>query len=297
MRRTVAPLAALALVSLVLTGCSSSAGTKEENGDERVSVIASFYPLAFIAEQVGGNSISVVNLTKAGVEPHDLELTPSQVASLSSTDLLFYIKGFNPAMDKAVAQSTIKNVVDVSSLEELPSPEAEITGNDPHIWQDPAKYSEMASRFEKVLAEIDPAHSQKYAANLATFKGALFDLDTEFRAGLATCERKEIITSHSAFGYLAKRYHLIQVGILGLSPDAEPSPKRLNEIAKQVRRDKITTIFFESLLSPKVAKTLASDLKIKAEVLDPIEGVGENQTYFSVMESNLVALRKALNCS
>ena len=297
MRRIFLPVAFVVLASILLTGCSSSGASKNESGTEKVSVVASFYPLAFIAEQVGGSSISVVNLTKSGVEPHDLELAPSQVASLSATDLLFYIKGFNPAMDKAVSQSTIKNVIDVSSLEELPSPEAQIAGNDPHIWQDPVKYGEMASRFEKVLVRIDPARSQKYASNLAKFKKSLMKLDTEFRTGLAACERSEIITSHSAFGYLAKRYHLVQVGILGLSPDAEPSPKRLNEIAKQVKRDKITTIFFESILSPKVAKTLASDLKIKAEVLDPIEGVGENQTYFSVMESNLVALRKALNCN
>lgn len=295
MRKYLRVIVALSVLSVALAGCSSSSTSK--SSDTKIKVVAGFYPLAFVAQEVGGNHVSVENLTGPGVEPHDLELTPSQVASFGTADIVFYIKGFNPAIDNAIAQSTMRNAVDVSSLEELPSSDNEIVGNDPHIWQDPTKYSQAASIFARAISKVDRANSKSYENNLATLKSSLGELDSKFKSGLAVCQRKEIVTSHSAFGYLAKRYKLVQIGILGLSPDAEPSPKRLNEIALQVKRDKITTIFFESLLSPKVAQTLASDLKIKTAVLDPIEGVGKNQTYFSVMESNLSALRKALSCT
>ncbi|MFM2263944.1 MAG: hypothetical protein RLY81_296, partial [Actinomycetota bacterium] len=128
------------------------------------------------------------------------------------------------------------------------------------------------------------------------FVEQLEGLDADFTSGLASCERRLIVTSHAAFGYLADAYNLEQEAISGLSPESEPTPKRLNEIGKEAKADGTTTIFFETLASPKVAQTLADDLNISAAVLDPIEGIGEGQTYFSIMESNLAALRKALNC-
>lgn len=288
-------VATISALSVALAGCSSSDGIKSSVG--KIKVIAGFYPLAFVAEKIGGDHVVVENLTRAGVEPHDLELTPSQTASLAKADIVFYIKGFSSAIDNAIAQSTINNVVDVSSLEDLASIEKQIVGNDAHIWQDPTRYSKVASIFAKKISTIDPENSKYYSDNLIRLKSSLTNLDLEFRSGLTACERREIITSHSAFGYLARRYKLVQIGISGLSPDAEPSPKRLNEIAVQIKRDKITTVFFESLLSPKIAQTLASDLKIKTAVLDPIEGVNKGQTYFTVMESNLAALREALGCT
>lgn len=294
MRKHLPLITFIAALSLPLAGCSSTNSTDSTNG--KVKVIASFYPLAFVAQKIGGNLVSVENLVPPGVEPHDLELTPSQVASLSKADIVFYIKGLQPAVDKAITQSTIKNVVDVSSLEELPGVSPEIVGNDPHIWNDPIKYGKVASIFAQKISQIDAQNSSAYAANLSSFLTRLEKLNNKFTDGLSRCVRNEIVTSHSAFSYMAKRYGLIQIGIAGLSPEAEPSPKRLNEIALLIKRDKITTIFFEALLSPKIAETLASDLKIKTAVLDPIEGVSKGQTYFSVMESNLAALREVLAC-
>jgi len=294
MKRFSGIVVTLAALSVALAGCSSPDVIKSPSRE--IKVIAEFYPLAFAAEKIGSNHVVVENLTKPGVEPHDLELTPVQVASLAKADIVFYIKGFSPAIDNAIAQSTIHNVLDVSSLEALSSVDKQIVGNDPHIWQDPMTYAQAVSLFTKRMSLIDPGNSKTYSGNLLNLTKSLISLDLEFRAGLTTCDRREIVTSHSAFGYLARRYKLVQISILGLSPDAEPSPKRMNEIAIQVKRDKITTIFFESLLSPKVAQTLASDLRIKTAVLDPIEGVKKGQTYFTVMESNLASLRKALNC-
>jgi len=294
MRKYPLLIAFIAGLSLTLAGCSSTNSADSTNG--KIEVIASFYPLAFVAQEIGGSLVTVENLVPPGVEPHDLELTPSQVASLSKASIVFYIKGLQPAVDKAITQSTIRNTVDVSSLEELPGVDPQIVGNDPHIWNDPIKYSEVASIFAEKISQIDAQNSSTYTTNLANFLTQLKELNNKFTDGLSRCVRNEIVTSHSAFGYMAKRYGLIQIGIAGLSPEAEPSPKRLNEIALLIKRDKITTVFFEALLSPKIAETLASDLKIKTAVLDPIEGTSEGQTYFSIMESNLAALREALAC-
>jgi zinc transport system substrate-binding protein len=168
--------------------------------------------------------------------------------------------------------------------------------NDPHVWLDPERLVVVAKAVAAKLSEVDPDNSETYATNLTAFVEQLEGLDADFTSGLASCERRLIVTSHAAFGYLADAYNLEQEAISGLSPESEPTPKRLNEIGKEAKADGTTTIFFETLASPKVAQTLADDLNISAAVLDPIEGIGEGQTYFSIMESNLAALRKALNC-
>jgi zinc transport system substrate-binding protein len=168
--------------------------------------------------------------------------------------------------------------------------------SDPHVWLDPERLIVVAKAVAAKLSEVDPDNSETYATNLTAFVEQLEGLDADFTSGLASCERRLIVTSHAAFGYLADAYNLEQEAISGLSPESEPTPKRLNEIGKEAKADGTTTIFFETLASPKVAQTLADDLNISAAVLDPIEGIGEGQTYFSIMESNLAALRKALNC-
>jgi zinc transport system substrate-binding protein len=168
--------------------------------------------------------------------------------------------------------------------------------NDPHVWLDPERLVVVAKAVAAKLSEVDPDNSEVFATNLAVFVAELETLDQKFLTGLASCERDLIVTAHAAFGYLADAYGLSQEAIAGLSPESEPTPKRLNEIGKEAKADGTTTIFFETLASPKVAQTLADDLNIEAAVLDPIEGISKGQTYFSIMESNLDALRKALNC-
>jgi zinc transport system substrate-binding protein len=167
--------------------------------------------------------------------------------------------------------------------------------NDPHVWLDPERLIVVAKAVASKFSEVDPANSEKFEGNLASFVTKLEDLDKKFVSGLGSCERNLIVTSHAAFGYLADAYGLTQEAISGLSPESEPT-KRLNEIGKEAKADGTTTIFFETLASPKVAQTLADDLNIEAAILDPIEGISEGQTYFSIMESNLKALQKALNC-
>ena len=312
MKKKLSILAVITSLGLILSGCSSSDSNSDASG---IKVVAAMYPLEFVATAIGGDLVSVENFTPPGVEPHDLELTPSQVVSLDDADLLLFISGFQPALEEAAQQSAPANSLDVLTIEGLnllaapkddhgtedkdageESHSDEEMVSDPHVWLDPERLVVIAKAVASKLSEVDPDNSEVYATNLAAFVAELETLDQKFLTGLASCERDLIVTSHAAFGYLADAYGLSQEAIAGLSPESEPTPKRLNEIGKEAKADGTTTIFFETLASPKIAQTLADDLNIEAAVLDPIEGISEGQTYFSIMESNLEALRKALNC-
>jgi zinc transport system substrate-binding protein len=283
----------VAAAALVLGACSPGGA-----GDGRPSVLASFYPLQLVAQQVGGDRIDVTSLTPPGAEPHDLELSPAQVSRVGTADLVVYLSHFQPAVDDAVAAAPPAHVVDAATLTTL-QPLAGATGTiDPHFWLDPSRMPAVAHAVADQLSVIDPAGAATYAAN-ATALSARFDaLDAAYASGLATCADRAFVTSHAAFGYLAARYHLEQVAISGLDPEADPSPDRLAEIGRLVKDRGIRTIFFETLVSPKVAQTLAADLGVDARVLDPLEGVGDpSQDYFSIAEANLSALKMALSCS
>jgi zinc transport system substrate-binding protein len=288
----------LVLIAAVLaTACGARAA---ESG--RTKIVAAFYPLAWLAQQVGGPDVAVENLTKPGAEPHDLELTPRQVIDTDKADLAFYIRGVQPAVDAAVAQHAKDHALDAASLvTTLPAPqdEAQHSPEDPHLWLDPLRFATVATALGRRLAAVDHENAARYRSRAAQVVARLDALDGEFRAGLRRCERKEIITSHSAFGYLAARYGLRQVGITGLDPESEPSPKRVADLAALVRRTGATTVFTETLVSPKTADALAREAGVRTEVLDPVEGVrpGSGDDYFSVMRRDLSTLRTALECS
>ncbi|WP_019136842.1 metal ABC transporter substrate-binding protein [Cellulomonas massiliensis] len=308
-RRPTVPLAAAGLVTagLVLAGCQGGTGTPGT-----VDVLASFYPLQLVSERVGGDHVRVQSLTPPGAEPHDVELSPAQVAKLSSADLVVYLSGFQAAVDDAVEQTGPQDVLDAADVVDLePAHEDEHDGEehtaddghehgdlDPHFWLDPTRLAAVVPAVEQRLAALDPEHASEFAANAAELTRELTALDEEYAAGLRTCEQRTFVTSHAAFGYLAERYDLEQVAISGVDPEAEPSPARLAEVEREVREQGVTTIFFETLVSPKVAQTLAADLGVRTAVLDPIEGVTEEGSdYFSVARDNLEALRVALSCS
>ena len=298
-----AALVGASLASL-LSGCSRSGSAAEV---DRVSVVASFYPLAEAASRVGGDLVSVENLTPPGVEPHDLELAPDDIEAIATADVIVYLGGgFQPAAEDALAEA--EHAVTVDALNAVatnaaPASEAEegLTV-DPHVWLDPARYEEIVRAVADALAKADPANEATYAANAQAYVAQIAALDEEFRTGLSDCERTTIVTSHEAFGYLADAYGLTQVGILGLSPEAEPDPRRLAELRDLVEREGVTTIFAEELVSPKVAETLASEAGVQVAVLNPIESLTDAQEkagedYLSLMRENLDTLRKALDCA
>lgn len=340
-KKSTGAIAAFASLSLVLSACSSatedaSPSQSASATGEVVIVHAAFYPLEFLAKTIGGDQIQVVSLTVPGAEPHDMELTPVQVAELENTSLALYIEGFMPAVDEAIEASVPDRALDLSTTVTLLEGEAhsEEEGHsdegghsddeghsdeeahsdeeghsdeeahdhgayDPHIWLDPANMISMANAVSGRLIAIDPARSDLYSANTAALVAELEALDQEFTSGLANCEQKEIVTSHDAFGYLANAYGFEQHGIAGLSPDTEPSPARLVEISEMVIAEGITTIYYETLVSPAIAETVANETGATTAVLDPIEGLveGSTDTFITVMQANLQALIKGQTCS
>ena len=282
-------LIASALALAALAAC----GGENDAGSDRRTVVASFYPLQYAAKLVGGGGVDVSNLTPPGVEPHDLELTPRDVARVRDADVVLYLDaGFQPAVDDAV-ENAKGEVVDLLQGFELREGVGDETVSDPHVWLDPLSYARVVDRLGSVLDSPDRA--QQLGDRLRA-------LDQEFRSGLASCARQELVTSHAAFGYLATRYDLVQVPITGVAPEAEPTPRALEDVVRRVREGDATTIFFETLVSPRVADTVARETGARTAVLNPIEGLTKEQVargddYFTLMRANLRALRKALGCS
>jgi zinc transport system substrate-binding protein len=300
-RLPIRQLTLVALATMAAVSCSSSTG----GGDARLRVVAGFYPLAEAASRVGGSLVSVENLTPPGVEPHDLELTPQEIADIQQADVVLYLgQGFAPAVEQAVADAKgiAVDLLDGIPLRPgAPAEGEEVPVTDPHAWLDPVLYRRLVDRVEAALAEARPEDASTFEANAAAFDADLTRLDDEYRRKLTDCTRSVIVTSHAAFGYLAARYGLIQEPIAGLSPEAEPSAQRLAQLAGLVRRDGVTTIFTEELVSPKVAETLANEVGVSTAVLNPLEGlttmeIAAGKDYVSVMTNNLATLARALGC-
>jgi zinc transport system substrate-binding protein len=310
--------------SLLLAAACSTVGEPSSAQTGQLRVVTAFYPLQFVAERVAGQHGSVSSLTHPGAEPHDVELTPRQVASVSDADAVVFIKGFQPAVDEAVAQSGNEHVLDTTSVVPLQTEAEEHAhdhaadspadehgadehaeeghdpgGLDPHVWLNPVNMVTITDAVVAQLSGIDPDQAADYRANGATLEAELKQLDASYAEGLKTCDRREFITSHAAFGYLAERYALTQIGISGLAPDAEPSPARIAAVQQEAKAHGVTTIFYETLVSPAVATSIAGDLGLSTDVLDPIEAVtaeSRGDNYIAVMQSNLVALEKANGC-
>src|SRR3954468_1563074 len=289
---------ALALTLLVAVGLLSACSVKDSGEPE---VVASFYPLQYVAQRVVGEHAEVTNLTAPGVEPHDVELSPRQVARISGATAVFYEKGLQPAVDDAVKNNGPDHRVDAAAAVHLRHGDSSEGGDvDPHFWLDPALLAQAAQKFTAEMSRADPAHAADFAAGNDRLQIDLQRLDRDYRTGLAHCTTRTVVVSHDAFEYLGARYGLDVHPITGLSPDAEPSARPLSELADLSRKDKITTVFSERLASPRLADTLAGDLGIHTAVLDPIEGLTSSNSdddYLSLMRANLEALREAGECS
>jgi zinc transport system substrate-binding protein len=313
-RRRLIPAAAVtAATALGLGTLSACSGDSAAAGNtDKFDVVASFYPMAFLAEQIGGDHVEVTSLTQPGQEPHDLEISAKQTAQLQESDAVLYLKNLQPSVDDAVAQSEVRTKIDAATLTSLEEHGNEVGGHaaehdhehgeeeggkDPHIWLDPVRYAEVAEGVGKAFEKADPDHAADYKKNTEALVEKLNGLDTQFRTGLKNTRTKVFITTHAAFGYLAERYGLTEEAINGLDPESEPSASRVKDLEKMAKADGVTTVFYETLVSDKTAKTIAGDANLKTDVLDPIEGItskSRGDDYFQVMESNLKALQTAL---
>lgn len=306
----------VAATALLLTGCTAVA----DDAGDRPQVLAAIYPLQFVAEQVAGELAVVGSVTPQGAEPHDLELAPAQVRALGAADVVVYVAGFQPALDEAVAAQAPGVVIDATAElglalshedeedehDEEGEDEHDDDGDhsdhdhdgDPHFWLDPTLLARLAAPIAHALGDLDPTNADTYTANAERLVGELAQIDEEYATGLASCERSVVVVSHEAYGYLAERYGLTQVGLSGLDPEGEPSPARLREIRATIAEFDVTTVFTESLVNPKAAEVLAEDLGLVTALLDPIEAqTHADADYRDVMRSNLDALTVALGCA
>ena len=279
----------LILIGVVVVGTVTAAFAAggDSGRPSATRVVAAFYPLAYAAEQIGGTRVHVTNLTPAGAEPHDLELSPDDVLAVKDAGLVLLMgHGFQPQLERAAGDANGR------SLSLLDTPGVDRRGNDPHVWLDPLRYALIVRAIGTAL------HAEPAAARLVS---RLHALDREFRAGLEHCTRREVVTSHAAFGYLAQRYGLRQISVEGLSPEAEPTPRQLARVISRVRSSGATTVYAEPLASPRVARTVSRATDATVAVLDPLEGLTPKELdrgadYFTVMHANLAALRTGLGC-
>ena len=309
--RAAALTAALSLSVAALAACgsdddSTSADSVIDNG---LTVVASFYPLQFVSERILGEQGTVTSLTKAGAEPHDLELTPQDVADVGEASLIVYLSRFQSAVDDAVdseAKDTAFDAADGANLDLTYTPieegeeETEEAGaTDPHFWLDPTRLADVSDELAQRLGELDSNHAKAYTDRAADLRADLEALDADMKEGLATCENKDLVTSHNAFGYLAQRYGLTQVGITGLTPEEEPSAGDLAAVTDFVKQNDVSTIYYETLISPAIAETVAKETGARTAVLDPLEGLNdesEGKDYFEVMRANLENLKAGQPC-
>ena len=308
--RRLTPALLVAVLAVSACGSDAEAPAAASTSTEPLDVVASFYPLQFLAERVGGDRVEVSSLTKPGAEPHDLELAPGDLAGVADADLVVYLSGFQPSVDEAVTGEAAGKAFDAKDsadlsltytpIEEGAEATEEAGSTDPHFWLDPTRLRAVGTALAARMAQADPAGKADFEANAAALGTELGALDGELEAGLADCANPDLVTSHNAFGYLADRYGLTQVGITGLTPEAEPAAGEMAAVIDFVKANKVRTIYYETLVSPAVAKVVADGTGAATAVLDPIEGLSDasaGKDYFEVMRANLATLEKGQPCS
>ncbi|MFM1655354.1 metal ABC transporter substrate-binding protein [Brevibacillus sp. B_LB10_24] len=320
-KKTVAVVAA---AGFALAGCGAAdqpaASDQTQKPSGKLKVVATFYPMYEFAQKVAGDYADVTALVPPGVEPHDWEPTPKDIQTIADADVFVYngggLEGWvedalgSTKNEKLKVVETTHGIDLMEGSAEEEADEAHSDGHehehdhehglDPHVWLDPALAQKQVQQIEAALIEADPAHREAYEKNAAAYIKELEELDQAFQQMASSAKRKEFVVQHAAFGYLAKQYGLTQVPISGLSPEEEPSPAQLIEIVKFAKEHDVKTIFFETLVSPKVAETVAKEVGAKTAVLNPLEGLtdeerAQNLDYISVMKKNLQELQAALN--
>lgn len=285
------------LVGLLIFFLFTKGRVKNPSVSNKLMITTSFYPLAFLAERIGGNNVIVTNLTPPGAEPHDFEPSTRDIAELEKQNLIFLNGGgLEGYLDQIKANIDSKKTTLITVGQSLMS-----NPIDPHVWLDPILYKKEAEIITNALVQKDPQHAKTYTANSQKLISEIEQLDREFAKGLRDCKQSNIITSHKAFGYLASRYNLHEMALTGLSPEEEPSSKVLADISTFAKTEKIGYIFFEELVSPAIAETIANEIGAKTLVFNPLEGltkedIAVGKTYLTVQKENLVNLQIALGC-
>jgi len=286
----------LVFIVLILTGLALPMPGKVSA--DRLTVVASVFPLFDFAREVAGSSAEVKLLLPPGVDPHSWEPKPSDIVGLSKADIFLYTSDeMEPWAGKIVSAVAGQHLSIVRIMDSLG-----LTRTDPHFWLDLSLSARTVEIIGELMADRDQENRGIYVSRAKTYSGKLRDLDRRYLAGLAHCASKQLVTGgHAAYGYLSRRYGLVQVSVYGLSPEAEPSPRHLAEIVKLIRKNGVKTVFSEKLMNPEMARVLSSETGTKVLVLDPAGNLSADQwkqgtTFIEIMNRNLDALRMGLAC-
>lgn len=301
-RSSLAVLSLLIAMILLITACG---GSKIELSNDKINVVASFYPLYDFAKKIGGDHIHAISATPSGVEPHDWEPKSKDITQILKADLFVYqgagLEGWvHELMESKKSDAKVVAVEASSGLELIKAEEKDEHGEfDPHAWLSPVNAKKMAENIKNGLVKVDAAHQSDYEANFKKLMEQLDQLDKNYKEAISKVNKKDIVVSHKAFAYLCRDYGLTQKAIMGLTPDSEPTAQDMKGINNFIKENNVKYIFFEELVSDKLAKTLANDLKIETMVLNPLEGLTDEQVkngddYISIMAKNLQNLVKAL---
>lgn len=297
-------LYAIVLIVVLILTVALLSNVRDRTTSQKLNIVVTFYPLAEFAKQVGGDKVEVINITSGGVEPHDYEPSSQDIIKIQKSDL-FLINGngldtwaldlITDSKTRAVVMSEEVLAVDPSILEDP------TLTNDPHFWLDPIIAQEIVDIIGDELSAVDPANEELYQSNASNYRSSLDALDTNYTNGLRNCEKNKIVVSHKAFNYIGRRYNIEINNISGISPEEEPSAKQLAEISELVKTEGIEFVFSESLGSPELAQTVATEVGVQMLELNPIEGLTKeqeenNEDYVSIMRQNLINLRTAMKC-
>ncbi|MDF2873983.1 MAG: znuA [Sporomusa sp.] len=311
-----------AAVLVTLAGCGTKTKSTQSAPD-KLKVFATVYPVYDFARQVGGDKIEVAMLMPPGAEPHDWEPTAQDIVKIKSAKLVLYHGAGLEPVDKLLSKDVLATVKAVEVSKGIPLLAGEEdededeashqqhdkdkqtdqhkheSETDPHVWLDPVYAQQEVKAIAEALSEVDPANKDYYQKNAERFIQELVKLDSDYQTTLSKAGRRDIITTHIAFGYLAKRYNLEQIGIMGLAPDSEPTADKMAKVVDFCRTHQVKYIFFETLVSPKLADTIAKETGAGLLVLNPVENLTaeemkQGKDYLSVMRENLANLEKAL---
>jgi zinc transport system substrate-binding protein len=292
MKNRIIPLLAFVCFMIFLVGCG------RESDSSKPQIIVSLYPLQDFAQKIGGKYVDVVNLVPPGTEPHDFEPSPQDMIKLHKADLFLYNgAGLEGWVDRTLPNIDQSHTHVVNTSEKMKLHQVDKI-QDPHIWLNPYLAQQQAKVIYESMMKIDPTHKEVFAANYQKLNNQFIELEKAYESLLHTPKR-EFVTAHTAFYYLADQYHLNQIAIAGLSPDDEPSPKEVSKLVELLQKYQVKTVFFETLANNKLADTIKNEIHAQAEVLNPLEGlsnqeIANKEDYFSVMMKNLSNLKKAL---
>ncbi len=282
----------IAVVMMIITGCSKTENTANSG---KPQIYTSFYAIYDFVSAIGGDKIEVHNMVPSGTEPHDWEPSTKDMADLYDADILFYNgMGMESWIDKVTA--AVGDNVEYVMLSDVI---ADKSSSDPHIWLDPENALKMAEKIKNTLCEKDAVYKDYYEKNYYNLADEIKAVDSEYKEALTGIKNNKIVVAHEAYGWLCKAYGLEQIAIEGISAESEPSPSKMKELVNILLENNIKYVFYEELVSPKVAKSLADEAGAELLELNPFEGLSdeeikEGKTYTVVMRDNLKNLKTAL---